>query len=138
MIRQRIYLDKYDWVIHCYYAITHYSTDEIMRRLYDVNADSISMRRAYRNLSKGDLDTGMCYSNPRLRESVLVVALTSTPAELFNSLTHESSHAATHISSAVGIDLESEEYCYLVGGIALQMYPKIKHLLCECCRKDIA
>jgi hypothetical protein len=36
MIRQRIYLDNYDIVVHAYYAVSQYYADEILDKMYDL------------------------------------------------------------------------------------------------------
>lgn len=135
MIRQVITLRKYDWVIYAYYAVSTYYTDEIMEHLWQIGVDAKNARRAYDNISRGDLDTGLCYSNHKKRKTVLVVAKTSSAGEFLNSLTHEASHACVHIANVIGVDLQSEDYAYMVGDLCCEMYPKVKHLLCEHCRK---
>lgn len=136
MIRQEITLEKYDnWKIYAYYAVSTYYIDEIMEHLWHIGVDATNAKRAYHNLSSGDLDTGLCYSNYRNKETILVVAKTSSAAEFLNSLTHEASHACIHISGAMNVDNKSEEYAYMVGELCREMYPKVQHLLCTHCRK---
>lgn len=135
MIRQKITLEKYgDWKIHAYFAVSTYYIDDIMEHLYGIGIDERTAEKAYRNLSKGDLDSGLCYSNNNLRETVLVVALTSSPAEFLNSLAHEATHACVHIAQEFDIRLNSETLCYMVGDLCMEMYPKVKNLLCDCCK----
>ena len=134
MIRQKIKIEKYDWEIYAYYAISTYYIDEILEHLWDIGVDGENAKRAYENLSENKLDTGLCYSNFAKRKSIIVIAKTSSAEEFFNSLTHEASHACVHIASASYVDLKSEEYAYMVGDLCMAMYPKIKHLLCDCCR----
>lgn len=136
MIRQVITLHKYDWIIYAYYAVSTYYIDDIMEHLWQVGVDAKNAQRAYNNLSSGDLNTGLCYSNKKNRETVLVVAKTSSAGEFLNSLTHEASHACVHIASATGVDLISEDYAYMVGDLCGEMYPKVKQLLCEHCRNN--
>lgn len=136
MIRQEITLKKYDnWKIYAYYAVSTYYVDEIMEHLWHIGVDAANAKRAYRNLSSGELDTGLCYSNYMNKESIIVVAKTSSSAEFLNSLTHEASHACIHIAGVMGIDNQSEDYAYMVGELCRDMYPKVKHLLCSHCRK---
>lgn len=135
MIRQRITLPKYGgWVIDCYYATTQYAVDEIMEQLWQLEVDAANARRAFDNLTSGEVDTGLCYSNFRKRSTVLVVALASSAAEFLNSLTHEAAHACVHIASAMGVDHRSEDFAYMVGELCREMYPRVKDLLCDCCR----
>lgn len=139
MLRQKIKLPQYDdWEVYAYYAVTTYHIDEIMERLWSIGIESQNARQAFDNLSSGKLDTGLCYSNYASRKSVIVVALTSSAEEFFNSLSHEIAHACVHISSALGLDLKSEDFTYLVGDLSMRAYPKVKELLCECCRRQVA
>ena len=134
MIRQHIYLPKYRWRVTAYYAVSCYWTMEIMRELYRLNASSEVLRSAYDNMASCSLDTGLCYSNPMMRESVLVIAKTSSASEFFNSFEHEFQHLKGHIASALGLDPNGEEVAYMSGELAREIYPRIRHLLCDCCR----
>lgn len=137
MIRQDVYIERYDWVVHAYFAVTTYYTQEIMDKLWELGCDTKTALTAYRNLNKGDLNTGLCYSNYRRRESVLVVAKTTTSAQFLNSMMHELCHLQSHIAKVYNLSPTGEEVAYLTGNIIMQMYPHIRHLLCECCRKEI-
>ena len=134
MIRQTIYLEwAHGWKVTCYYAVTHYEVDEILRTLAEAGADDKSLDRAYDNLSSVNLNTGLCYSGDG--ESVLVVSCATSPAQFFNSLVHELHHLASHIASALGCDQKGEEACYIGGETAEQMYPVASKYLCENCRE---
>ena len=136
MIRQKIVLPEYGgWTIYCFYAVTRYDVHEIMSRLHSIGCDSSSAKKAYRNLSESKLNTGLCYSNARQRRTVFVTALTTCAAEFINSWHHELGHLESHICEAYGMNPKGEEIAYLSGDLAMEMFPKIKHLICECCRK---
>ena len=135
MIRQKITLPKYDnWTIYAYYATTRYAVDEIMERLWEIGMDATNARQAFENLSRGSLNTGLCYSNYSMRKSVLVIALTSSPTEFINSWHHELEHLESHIGKVFHLDPTREDIAYLSGELAMEMYPHIKHLMCDCCR----
>ena len=134
MIRKAITLHDYNWDIYAYFSVTTYYIDEIMELLWRVGVDSSNAERAYKNMSSGQLNTGLCYSNYKDRCSVIVVAKTTNASEFLNSLTHEVTHACVHIAKYRGIDIESEEFAYLVGDLCEAMYNDVKHLLCEHCR----
>lgn len=134
MIRQTLYLPKYRWRVKAYYSQTCYWTGEIMKELYRLGADSDILRSAYENMSSCTLDTGLCYSNPLLRDSVLVIAKTSSAAEFFNSFEHEFQHLKGHIASELHLDPNGEEVAYMSGELARDTFPAIHHLLCDCCR----
>lgn len=135
MIRQKLTLPDYDnWTIYAYYATTRYAVDEIMERLWEIGMDANNARQAFENLSMGNLNTGLCYSNYSMRKSVLVIALTSSPAEFINSWHHELEHLESHIGKVFNLDPTGEDIAYLSGELAMEMYPRIKHLICDCCR----
>lgn len=135
MIRQTAYLPEYDWVIKAYFAVSSYWTDEIMAELAFAGADEEQMWKSYYSLSSGNLDEGICFSGADTRTSILVVAKTSSAAEFYNSTTHEFCHLAAQIAHIVGVDPSGEEVAYMVGEMARDFYPNIRHLLCDCCRR---
>ena len=137
MIVQDFYIKGYDWHVKVYYAVTTYWTEDIMRELQSIGCQGNSLRKAYMSLVSGHLNTGITYSNTRRRESVIVIALTSSPEEFQNSFDHEKGHLCRHISEAFGIDPYSEEEQYLSGEIGQRMFPVAKKFLCEHCRKEL-
>ena len=136
MIRQKITLKDYDdWEIYAYYAVTTYYVDEIMEMLWNVGVDPENAETAYRNMSAFKLDTGLCYSNHKQKKTVVVIAITSSAEEFLNSLVHELTHACMHISSYFGLDVYGERYAYMIGSLCREVYPNVKTLLCDHCRK---
>lgn len=135
MIRQQFHLTQpYDWDVTCYYAVTHYEVEDILRAMRDAGAKDKSLERAYENLSDGEMNTGLCYSGNH--RSVLVISVASSGKQFANSIFHEVHHLATQIAETIGYDLNGEEVCYLAGNIAENMYPIIGHYLCECCHRN--
>lgn len=134
MIRQRIYLDNYDILVHAYYATTQYYVEEILDRLYEIGCRGDNLSRAEENLALGELNTGLTYYSPRHREAVMVVALTSSAAEFFNSLMHELSHLTAYIAKDNGLSFTGEEIAYLEGDLAREIFPAVRKLFCDCCR----
>lgn len=136
MICQRIFLEQYDIIIHAYYATTQYYTDEILERLYDIGCRGRNLRRAEKNLSSGVLNTGLTYYSPLNREAVMVIALTNSSAEFFNSLMHELSHLTAYIAKDYNLSFTGEDIAYLEGDLAREIYPVVQGLLCDCCRNN--
>lgn len=130
MIRQSIELENYDWRISVYYAVHGYYVDEIMERLADVGMKGRKLRRAYRNLSSGKLNTGLTYAKDG--EAVCVIGKASSAAQYADSLQHEVMHLAKFIGKAERLSPYSEEVCYIGGEIARKMWPKSKLLTSEC------
>lgn len=80
MIVQEFYIPKYgDWHVKVYYAVHTYWAKEIITDLYRIGCRGDSLKRAYRNLTEGRMNTGLTYSDYRRRETVMVLSLTSTP-----------------------------------------------------------
>ena len=82
-------------------------------------------------------NTGLTYSNLKYKCSIMVIGLTSSPAEFQNTMDHEKSHLAMHIGETLNLDVFGEEYEYLIRDIGQEMFPVAKQFLCEHCRKDL-
>ena len=137
MIRQEIYIPKYDWRVRIYYAVTTYWAVRILSDMERIGCRSVELAKAWRNLRSGDLNTGLTYSNFQTGETVMVISLTSSPEEFLNSWEHEKKHLARHIEQAYGIDPFGEEAAYLEGEIAQRMFPVAKRFICEHCREGM-
>lgn len=132
MIRQEIYLTDYRWRVTVYYAVTKMYCAEIMDDLYGIGCRGRNLNIAYENLSEGKIDTGLTYSNYDCRQTVMVIARTSTPAQFLNSYDHERKHLEAHIADAYRLDPWGEEVAYLCGEIGQLLYPVAKEFMCQC------
>lgn len=134
MITQDIYIPEYDWHVRIYYAVSTYWADRIASDMFRTGCRGSRLDRAYSSLTKGDLNTGITYSNFYRKVTVMVISITSTPSEFLNSWMHEMKHLARHIEQAYGIDPYGEEAAYLEGGIAQKMFIVARNFICEHCR----
>ena len=137
MIVQDFYLPRYGWHVRAYYAVTTYRRDRILRDLRRIGCRGEELERACLNLADSALDTGLTYSNLRRCETVMVLSLTSTPAEFLNSWVHEMKHLARHVEQSFRVNTFGEEAAYLEGTIAQKMFPVAKRFLCEHCRAGL-
>lgn len=137
MITQDFTLPKYNWHVKVYYAVTTYWTSRIINELENIGCDGIELRRAYENLRRGDLNTGLTYSNLNIGETVMVISLTSSSPQFLNSWLHEMRHLSRHIERAFKINPYGEEAAYLAGEIGQRMFPVAKRFVCEYCRKRL-
>lgn len=137
MIRQRFFLDKYDWEVAVFYDVDCYHITQIMVELQRIGCSRSNLRIAYENIDACKLDTGVTYSNYRTRQTVMIIGLTSSAKEFMNSFDHERKHLEAHIAKALHIDPWSEEICYLSGEIGERMFPVARKYLCDSCRKKI-
>ena len=132
MLSDKIYIPKYGWRVHFFYAVTCYHIDEIMDCLDKLECPDDFKRRAYENMSSCRLDTGITYSNSKLKESVVVIGLTSSKEEFFNSFCHEKRHLEDHIAQTFGMQISGEEIAYLSGNISGYLFESISPFLCQC------
>lgn len=134
MIVQDFHLKRYKWHVRVYYAVHRYWTGDIVRDLRDAGCRGSQLRTAWENLRRGELNTGITYSNFGRCETVMVISLTSTAAEFLNSWMHEMQHLCRHVAAAFGIDPYGEEAAYLAGDVGQRMFPAARRFLCDCCR----
>lgn len=92
MIVQDFYIPEYDWEARVYYAVDCYYTGRIMADLRRVGCRGADLMDAFGNMRSCNLNTGITYSNTRDRQTVMVMALTSSPGEFQNSWDHEKGH----------------------------------------------
>lgn len=137
MIKQNIYLSNWDWYITVFYAIDTFYLSDIIGELEEIGCSERKLEDIEVSLATEQYNIGLTYSNLKGRCSVVVIGLTSSPAEFQNTFDHEKGHLAMHISETDGIDPFSEKYQYLTGEIGQAMFPIAKKFLCEHCRKEL-
>lgn len=134
MIKQNIYLRNWDWYATVFYAVDTYYLDDILGELEEIGCSDNKLNDIEVSLATEQYNMGLTYSNLKGRCSVVVIGLTSSPAEFQNTFDHEKGHLAMHICETDNIDPFSEEYQYLTGEIGQAMFPIAKNFLCEHCR----
>jgi hypothetical protein len=130
MIKQEFTLDNYDWHITVFYAVHGYYVSDIMAKLHEIGISTDVAKNAFECLSENKVNTGLTYVNNG--KAVCIIGYSSSAAEYANSIQHEIMHLAIFISRAEGIELDSEEVCYIGGEIAQKMHPKTKLLTSHC------
>ncbi|EEY84096.1 hypothetical protein HMPREF0103_0040 [Bacteroides sp. 2_1_33B] len=128
MIRQcvNIMVRGKPWNITAFYPLTRYHVKEIIDALYSIHCNREDLRKAYKNLTSGQMNNGLTFSNYVLRKTVTVFAKSTCPEQYFNLIAHELHHLSVHIAIANGFDLSGEEVCYINGDIAQSMHPVCK------------
>lgn len=127
-------IPRYRWSIRVFFPVTRYNIDAIMCALEDINCPEHILERVYDNLQSGSVDTGFTYSNLRQRSTVMVIGMTSSPAEFLNSFEHELRHFVDDVAKTMNIDLTGEKVAYLTGDINLYLWDDIHDFIC-CCKK---
>ena len=115
MISQEIYLEKYDWTVLVYYGADLGKADEVCNTLEKIGCSEKAVGEAREHFLHGSENAGLTYSNTAERKSVVAISRTTSGEEFVNTVAHEMFHVVCHICGALGIDLNSEEPCYLMG-----------------------
>lgn len=135
MIVQDFYLKQWDWQVRVYYFVDDYYYDYIVEDLKNLGASDVE--HMVHKLASSGLNSGLTFSSPIDRSSVVVIGETTSNSEFQSTLDHEKGHLCVHIALFDNIDFISEEFQYLAGEIGKQMYPVAKYFLCEHCSKDV-
>lgn len=130
-----LYIPKYDWVVRVYIGMCPEYAEEVIDLLYSLGCSRKNVRKAKKSLRSRILDTGLTFSDRDNKTSVMVINKTSSAKEFLDSLVHETMHLSVHIAEYFGIDLTSEELCYIGGDVARSLYPYCKEYLCCKCNK---
>lgn len=126
-------IDKYGWSVKIFLSVTCYYTEYILESLDSIRCPAKRLHRVKRNLERRKLDTGFTYSNKRERKTVMVIGLSSSPAEFLNSFEHEVRHLVDDIAKTIGLEIAGEDVAYLTGDINTELWPDIhKFICCKC------
>ena len=125
MIKDVFYIKS--WKVTILYECTCDDIDYIIETLKQVNCPKIYIKEALVNLETCSLNTGLTYSNIKLKSSIIVINKTSSFAQLINTVSHEFYHLICHISKALKIK-DQEELAYLNGKLNMQSYIFIENL----------
>lgn len=116
ILKQTVYLYKYNWDVIIYY--NNLCTSDIINSLINAGCVSKHLHELKKFLKSDRINTGFIYSNPILRESVIVIGKSENLGQFINTLEHEKNHLEMHICKADEIDPFSEEAAILSGEIS--------------------
>ena len=114
-----------------------FGTDDI-ERVFDAllwaDAPESIVRKVSENVSAGRLDEGFCFSNPRIRRTVVGVGKTSTASEFLDTTIHEIVHVTQDLAHTDGIEPWGEDFAYLAGDISRCVSDIVCEMSCPHCR----
>lgn len=125
MIEDSFYIQN--WKINILYECTCDDIDFIIKTLKDIKCPIKYIEEAIDNLENCKLNTGLTYSNLRLKSSVIVINKTSSSDQFINSVSHEYFHLICHLQRGLEID-DEEELASLNGDLNMRSYKIIKRL----------
>ena len=80
------------------------------------------IRHMNQQLPKQRADRGLTYSNLAERRSVLAIGKCDSDGSIINTIGHELLHVVAHICEQDGIDMLSEEPCYMMGSLCEKFF----------------
>ena len=125
MIKDVFY--EYNWKITVLYETTCNNIDYIIETLDDIQCPKYYINRALDNLEECKLNSGLTYSNSKLKSSVIIITKTSSFAQLINTISHEYFHLICHISQVLNIK-DEEELANLNGNLNMRSYKIVEKL----------
>ena len=131
MIRRVLSIGR--WHIDVLIADDDYDIDDVLSRMYDIDASYHWMQRAYEIMKSGEMNKAFTYSNADRRRAIVVIGPTTSGREFQDSIVHELLHLSVHIVSAEGMDVESEDPAYLAGDSARDLADIICEMGCPNC-----
>ena len=132
MIKQKLFIDRYEWLVYCFFATTADDAPDILRLIDMVGINDEQYERASQLLHSPAKNIGMTYSHPDHHISVMVISETTTPAETLNTFSHELRHLADDIALANDIPPRGEQVAYLTGDIAMTLAANLLQIVCDC------
>ena len=132
MTKNKIYIDRYDWTVYCFFDTKIKDATAVLERLDQVGIPDREYYDAAANLYSGEINSGLTYTNPDRRTSVIVISHTTSPEQTLNTFTHELRHLADDIAAVCDIPSHGEQVAYLTGDIAMTLAANLLHIACDC------
>lgn len=126
MIRQYLFIDKYDWRLTVLYNANR-DLSIVAEELLKIKCPSDIAVSAIKNIV--GINNGFCFTNDLLKATLVGIAETDSDEELINTIAHEVSHVKSHICTYYKIDEKSEEAAYLMGDILEKLFKIFKYEL---------
>lgn len=118
MIAQRIFVDRYSWVVDIFYDVKPHNAPAIIDRLADMGCSMHNLCHADDLIRSGIPNQGLTYTDNEEKHTLVAIGHATTAGAFFNTLSHELSHAVDGISRHYGINPYSEENAYLTGDLS--------------------
>ena len=134
MIVQEFTLKTTPWKVRVFYHPSWRNKPEIIKYLASIGCDGEDLDDIDAFLEDGILNTGCTYTNPKVRNSAIIISKTTDAAQFNDTYDHEKGHLAMHICMADNFDPFSEDFQYLSGEIGRMMFKAARLFLCDHCR----
>ena len=129
MIKSVIDVDGY-WSVVLFVDVDYDRYDIIESALTDILAPISVIDNIYDKISY-KFNSGVTFSNPEFRTSVVCINKTTSREELINTISHEADHIQDTICEYYDVPLDSEDAAYLIGYLVGKMYYSSRRLFCS-------
>lgn len=132
MLVRRINIRRWDVVF--YFSFDTDDMERILEALFWAEAPDSIISKVSENVSAGRYNEGFCFSNPRMRRTIVGVGDTSTGSEFLDTTIHEIVHVTQDIAHTDGIEPWGEDFAYLAGDISRCVSDVVCEMSCPHCR----
>ena len=129
MIKSTIDVAGY-WSVVLFVDVDYDKYDIIESALTDILAPISVIDEIYDKISY-EYNTGVTFSNPDYRTSVVCINKATSREELINTISHEADHVKSDICDYYNVPLDSEQAAYLIGYLVGKMYYEARKLFCS-------
>ena len=129
MIKSTIDVAGY-WSIVLFVNVDYDNFEIVESALTDILAPVSVIDEMYNKISY-KYDSGVTFSNPDYRTSVICINKATSREELINTISHEADHVQDIICKYYDVPLDSEQAAYLIGYLIGKMYYSSRMLFCS-------
>lgn len=129
MIKSTINVAGY-WSIVLFVDVDYDNFEIVEFALTDILAPVSVIDEMYNKISY-KYDSGVTFSNPDYRTSVVCINKATSREELINTISHEADHVQDTICKYYDVPLDSEQAAYLIGYLVGKMYYQSRRLFCS-------
>ena len=129
MIKSIIDVDGY-WSVVLFVDVDYDKYNIIESALTDILAPISVIDEIYDKIGY-KLNSGVTFTNPDYRTSVVCINKTSSKEQLINTISHEADHVQDVICKYYDVSLDSEDAAYLIGYLISEMYYISRRLFCS-------
>ena len=129
MIKSTIDVAGY-WSIVLFVDVDYNKYNIIESALTDILAPISVIDEIYYKISY-EYDSGVTFTNPDYRTSIVCINKATSREELINTISHEADHIQDDICKYYNVPLDSEQAAYLIGYLVGKMYYKSRKLFCS-------
>ena len=129
MIKSTIDVAGY-WSIILFVDVDYDKYNIIESALTDILAPISVIDNIYDKISY-KFNSGVTFSNPDFRTSIICINKATSKEELINTISHEVDHVQDAICKYYNVPLDSEDAAYLIGYLIGKIYYNSRRLFCS-------